>query len=93
MTDRFTPVVRALVVATLLLATAIVMLVTVNAAPAANALAIGVCGADGKGYDFVQRREGAQQRGTCGVVRVPSPAARLHLAARFARVGGGKAAR
>jgi hypothetical protein len=50
MTHSFTPVVHALVVATLLLATATVMLVTVNAARAANALA---CGAFGKGYDFV----------------------------------------
>jgi len=53
MMDSFTPVLRALVVATLLLATATVMLVTVNAARAANALAIGVCGAFGNGYDFV----------------------------------------
>lgn len=53
MTHSFTPVVHALVVATLLLATATVMLVTVNAARAANALAIGVCGAFGKGYDFI----------------------------------------
>ena len=56
MTHSFTPVVHALVVATLLLATATVMLVTVNAARAANALAIGVCGAFGKGYDFVDVR-------------------------------------
>ena len=53
MTHSFTPVVHALVVATLLLATATVMQVTVNAARAANALEIGVCGAFGKGYDFV----------------------------------------
>ena len=53
MMDSFTPVLRALVVATLLLATATVMLVTVNAARAASALAIGVSGAFGKGYDFV----------------------------------------
>jgi hypothetical protein len=48
MTHSFTPVVHALVVATLLLATATVMLVTVNAARAANALAIGVCGASAR---------------------------------------------
>ena len=53
MTDSVRPVVHALVVAALLLATATVMLVTVNAARAANALAIGVCDAFGKGYDFV----------------------------------------
>jgi hypothetical protein len=66
MTDRFTPVVRALVVATLLLATAIVMLVTVNAARAANALAIGVCGADGKGYDFVNVEEARNSAAPAG---------------------------
>jgi hypothetical protein len=53
-THSFTPVVHALVVATLLLATATVMLVTVNASRAANALAIGVYGAFGKRYDFVE---------------------------------------
>ena len=41
MTDSFTPLVRALVVATLLLATATLMLVAVNTARATGALAIG----------------------------------------------------
>ena len=41
MTDRFTPVARALVAASLLLATATLMLVAVNTARAAGALAIG----------------------------------------------------
>lgn len=52
MTDRFTPVMRALVAATLLLATATLMLVAVNTARAAGALAIGRCGAFGEAYDF-----------------------------------------
>jgi len=51
MTDRFTPVMRALVAATLLLATATLMLVAVNTARAAGALAIGRCGAFGEAYD------------------------------------------
>ena len=52
MTDRFTPVMRAFVPATLLLATATLMLVAVNTARAAGALAIGACGAFGEAYDF-----------------------------------------
>jgi len=52
MTDRFTPVMRALVAASLLLATATLMLVAVNTARAAGALAIGACGAFGEAYDF-----------------------------------------
>jgi len=52
MTDRFTPVIRALVAATLLLATATLMLVAVNTARAAGALAIGACGAFGEAYGF-----------------------------------------
>src|ERR1035437_2430832 len=52
MTDSFTPVMRALVAATLLLATATLMLVAVNTARAAGALAIGACGAFGEAHDF-----------------------------------------
>jgi hypothetical protein len=52
MTDSFTPTLRALVVATLLLATATLMLVAVSTARAAGALAIGACGAFGEAYDF-----------------------------------------
>jgi hypothetical protein len=52
MTDSFTPVMRAVVAATLLLATLALMLVTVNTARAAGALAIGNCGAFGEAYDF-----------------------------------------
>ena len=52
MTDSFMPVMRALVVAALLLATATLMLVAVNTARAAGALAIGACGAFGEAYDF-----------------------------------------
>jgi len=53
MTDHFTPIMRALVAAALLLASATVMLVVVNArAHAHGALAIGACGAFGQAYDF-----------------------------------------
>jgi hypothetical protein len=52
MTDRFTPVMRALVAASLLLATATLMLVAVNTARAAGALAIGPCAAFGEAFDF-----------------------------------------
>ena len=74
MTDSFTPVVRALVVASLLLATATLMLVTVNAARAAGALAIGSCGAFGEAYDFANVDEARKsalakcQIDTCRVV-------------------------
>lgn len=76
MTDRFTPVMRALVAASLLLATATLMLVAVNTARAAGALAIGRCGAFGEAYDFGtidQARKSALakcQGDTCGVVAV-----------------------
>ncbi len=52
MTDCFTPVMRALVAAALLVATAMLMAVTLNTARAAGALAIGTCGAYGEAYDF-----------------------------------------
>ena len=52
MADIDTPVVRALVVASLLFATATLMAVAVNTARAAGALAIGSCGAFGEAYDF-----------------------------------------
>jgi hypothetical protein len=52
MTDIYTPVIRALVVVGLFLATAMLMVVTVNTARAAGALAIGSCGAFGEAFDF-----------------------------------------
>ena len=52
MTDNFTPVMRALVAGSLLLATATLALVTFNSARAAGALAIGNCGAFGEAFDF-----------------------------------------
>jgi hypothetical protein len=76
MADSFTPTLRALVVATLLLATATLMLVVVNTARAAGALAIGSCGAFGEAYDFRTVEEARQsalakcQGGTCRVVTV-----------------------
>jgi len=76
MADRFTPVMRALVAATLLLATATLMLVAVNTARAAGALAIGPCGAFGEAYDFgsvADARASALakcQSGDCRVVAV-----------------------
>ena len=76
MTDSFTPTLRALVVATLLLATATLMLVAVNTARAAGALAIGACGAFGEAYDFVTADEARQsamskcQGDSCRVVAI-----------------------
>jgi hypothetical protein len=52
MADSFTPTARALVAASLLLATVTVMLVTATRTRAAGALAIGTCGAFGEAYDF-----------------------------------------
>ncbi len=57
MTDSFTPVMRALVVVTLLMASATVMLVAVSRARAAGALAIGTCGAYGEAYDYHSAKE------------------------------------
>jgi len=76
MTDRMTPVMGALVAATLLLATATLMLVAVSTARAAGALAIGACGAFGEAYDFHttdDARKSAMakcQSDTCRVVAV-----------------------
>jgi len=75
--DYDTPVVRAVVVATLLLATATLMTVVVNSARAAGALAIGACGAFGEAYDFASVDEArasalSKCRGdTCRVVATP----------------------
>lgn len=52
MTDIFTPAMRVLVAAALALATATLMLVALNTARAAGALAIGSCGAFGEAFDF-----------------------------------------
>ena len=60
MTDIYTPAIRALVVASLMLATATLMLVTFNAARAAGALAIGSCGAFGEAFDFSSTAEASQ---------------------------------
>ena len=74
MTDIYTPVIRALVVASLMLAIATLMLVTINAARAAGALAIGSCGAFGESYDYGSLDEVRQsalskcQGDTCRVV-------------------------
>src|SRR5450759_1083127 len=76
MTDIYTPVIRALVAASLLLATATLMLVAVNTARAAGALAIGACGAFGEAYDFGTTDEARKsaltkcQNDTCRVVTV-----------------------
>ena len=76
MTDSFTPLARALVVVSLLFATATVMVVTVSRARAAGALAIGACGAYGEAYDFhtaKQARDSAESKcegNTCRVVAV-----------------------
>ena len=60
MTDIYTPVIRALVVASLFLATATLMLVAVNTARAAGALAIGSCGAFGEAFDYGTTKEARQ---------------------------------
>jgi hypothetical protein len=76
MTDRFMPIMRAVVAATLLLATATLMLVAVNSARAVGALAIGACGAFGEAYDFHTPDEARKsalekcQNDTCRVVAV-----------------------
>ena len=76
MTDIYTPMIRALVVASLLLATATLMMVAVNTARAAGALAIGSCGAFGEAYDFRTSEEARQsalskcQGDTCRVVTI-----------------------
>ena len=74
MTDIYTPVMRVVVVAALLVASVTLMLVAVNTARAAGALAIGSCGAFGEAYDFGNVEEARQSaltkcRGdTCRVV-------------------------
>ncbi len=72
--DIYTPAMRALVVASLLFATATLMFVAVNTARAAGALAIGACGAFGEAYDFRTLEEARTsalskcQGATCRVV-------------------------
>lgn len=74
MADSFTSMMRVFVVAALLLATATLMLVVVNTARAAGALAVGTCGAFGEAYDFANVIEARQsalgkcQAGDCRVV-------------------------
>jgi Domain of unknown function (DUF4189) len=76
MTDIYTPVIRALVVASLLLATATLMLVTLNTARAAGALVIGSCGAFGEAFDFATPQEAREsalskcQGDACRVVAI-----------------------
>jgi hypothetical protein len=60
MTDIYTPAMRVLVAAALLLATATLMLVAVNTVRAAGALAIGSCGAFGEAFDFRTTEEARQ---------------------------------
>jgi len=61
MTDSFTPVMRALVAASLLLATATVMLVTVARVHAAGALAVGDCGAFGEAYNYATPEQASRR--------------------------------
>ncbi|MEJ2377806.1 MAG: DUF4189 domain-containing protein [Pseudolabrys sp.] len=76
MTDFATPVLRAVVAISLLLATLALMVVTLNTAHAAGALAIGDCGAFGEAFDFsrvMQARQHALAKCTgraCRVVTV-----------------------
>jgi len=60
MTEIYTPAMRVLVAAALLLAIATLMLVAVNTVRAAGALAIGACGAFGEAYDFRTAEEARQ---------------------------------
>ena len=60
MSEIYTPVIRALVVVGLFLATAMLMVVTVNTARAAGALAIGSCGAFGEAFDFSSIQQASQ---------------------------------
>jgi hypothetical protein len=60
MAQVYTPAIRALVVATLVAATAALLHVAVQTARAAGALAIGSCGAYGEAYDF--RKTGDAER-------------------------------
>lgn len=60
MTEIYTPVIRALVVASLFLAIATLMTVAVNTARAAGALAIGSCGAFGEAFDFSSIEQATQ---------------------------------
>lgn len=60
MTDIYTPVIRALVVASLFLAIATLMTVAVNTARAAGALAIGSCGAFGEAFDYSSIEQATQ---------------------------------
>jgi len=62
MSQIYTPVIRALVVGTLLAATAVVLHVTVQTARAAGALAIGSCDAYGEAYDFRNAEEARATR-------------------------------
>lgn len=52
MSEAYTQTMRALVAASLLFAIATLMVVAVNTARAAGALAVGSCGAFGEAYDF-----------------------------------------
>lgn len=74
MTEITAPAIRAVVVASLLFATATLMFVAVNTARAAGALAIGSCGAFGEAHDFRTIEEARKsalskcQGDTCRVV-------------------------
>jgi hypothetical protein len=73
MTDSFTPLMRAIVAASLFLAAATLMLVVVNTARAAGALAVGKCGAFGEAFDFqsvAEARKNALAKCTGGACRV-----------------------
>ena len=62
MSEVYAPVARVMVVAALLAAIGTLMLVTVQTARAAGALAIGSCGAYGEAYDFRNADEAGRSR-------------------------------
>ena len=60
MREIYAPAIRAFVVAGLFLATVPLMVVAVNTARAAGALAVGSCGAFGEAFDFASLDEASQ---------------------------------
>lgn len=60
MQNIYTPAIRVFVVASLFFATATLMIVAVNTARAAGALAIGSCGAFGEAFDYASVEEATQ---------------------------------
>ena len=99
MAQVYTPAIRALVVAALLVATAALLHVTVQTARAAGALAIGSWGAYGEAHDFhnpedARRSALAKCKGDiCCVVAGCPLSGQLRQCLRWSRLGQSSAAR